>query len=325
MRKICFFIIILVLSTIACGVFGGGDSEEIPKEPSPTEVAGELEPSEEAEPSSATNPPAATDIPKSPEKDVPIEPKPKGSEIDPTPAVIEMPISSQEEGLPDDMEEIYLPYEVAQYQRGVEITVLDFRSYKPTYSETERFIGIIMNTGTVNLYNIHVYIIALDENGEELASSFDVAHLSDFPIGGKSGFTVSSGGEGFSEGTARLLIAFDGTERYEWATATQDFEILSAEGAQEPHTIWGTVYNIALDFRSNAEFDTWLIQAAALLYNSDGRIIGVCRDEVEDRSDSVIPGEEGEIAISCKSVYGIVDYFEITVEGSQTAESIGAD
>lgn len=187
----------------------------MPPETPPTEFAGVLEPPEEVDPPAATEAPAATEVSKSPEKDIPIEPKPKKSEAEATPAVIEMPISSPEEELPDDVEEIYFAYEVEQYEQGVEITVLDFRAFKLDYSETEKFIGIIMNTGSVNLINMTVHIVALDVNGEVLASTKDLTNLADFPIGGKAGFSFSSRGEGFPEETNRLLIAFSGYERRE--------------------------------------------------------------------------------------------------------------
>lgn len=321
MKNIGLLSIVLAISIIACGVFSGGDSEEAPTEIAPSEVAGAVEPTEEDEPPVVTEPPTTTESPKSPEKDVPIEPKPTESEVEHAPAVTEMPISSREEGLPDNTEEIYFPYEVEQYQGGVDITVLDFRAYEYAHSETENFIGIIMNTGTVEMYNMTVYITALDENGEELASTNDLADLGDFPVGRKIGFTVSSRGDGFPEETDRLLIAFRGWERPEWAWSTQEFEILSAEGKQEPHTVWGTVYDITLTFRSTDEYDTRSIYAAALLYNGSGRIIGACHTGAYEWGDTALPpGREGEISFSCKFVYGIVDHFELTVQGSQVPE-----
>jgi hypothetical protein len=146
--------------------------------------------------------------------------------------------------------------------------------------------------------------------------------LKDFSVGGITGFTISSRDEGFPEETDHLLLAFRGFELPEWKYITHEYEILSLEGEQEPHIVWDTVYNVKVNFRSIAEYDTWVIQAAILLFNSDGRIVGVCHDEnPETRSDRVIPGDVGEIEVRCLFVYGVVDHFEITVEGSQAPES----
>jgi hypothetical protein len=328
MRRIVVILVVLILSTLSCGLFSGDEGEETPGEIVPTEVVGVLETNEGTDVPEETKLPTVTEQPSAvvtytPSKiDIPIERKKGDGTQEATPAVTEIPIASTDEGLPDDMEVIYFPYDVAKYERGVEITVSDFRAYKYAYSEDVRFIGTITNTGTVDLYNITVHIFALDENGEELTHAYERAHLVDFPVRVKVGFSMFARGDGFPEGVERLLIAFDGMERWEGTSSTRNFEILSSEGQSKPHDVWGEVYDITVSFRNSNENDVQSVRAAAILYDKFNKLVGLGYGSLDTSfGGGVLPlGEMAEIVFTCTSVYGIVDHFEVAIEGKQIFE-----
>jgi len=331
MRRLVIVLVAIVIATLACGILSRDEIEEAPSEIAPTDVVDVVESTEKSDVPDETEPPDAPEqtsvviTQTSSKKDIPIERK-KGDRIqEATPATTEIPVASPDEGLPDDMEVIYLPYEVAQYQRGVEITVTDFRAYEYKYSGVERFIGTITNTGTVDLYNISVFIIAIDENGEELDYTRESAYLTDFPVGAKTGFSMSARGDGFPDGVELLLIAFDGMERWEGTNLTRNFEILSSEGQSKTDIVYDVVYEITVSFKNVNKNPTRENQVNAILYDKDGRLVGLGVGgyyvSEETKEWAVLqPGEVAEIIFECVFVYGIVDHFELIVEGHQIFE-----
>jgi hypothetical protein len=327
--KLCF--LVLVIATLACGLFGKENGEEAPAETAPTEVVVISESTEEAdipeetELPNATEPPVATEITTSPKKDIPIEPKKAVGGQEATPAVTEVPIPHVEEDLPDGTEEFYYPYEVAQYQRGVEIEVAQLRILKRDYSDWEWIMGVINNTGAVDLYNITVYIFALDKDGEELGFTYTSAETVDFPIGSTNVFGTYFRGDGIPEGTDRLFVAFEGMERWEGTNSTRNFEILYAEGQSVPDVVYDVVYEITVSFKNLNENPTGENKVSAILYNKNGRLVGYgwvsLTVSEEDRTWAVLqPGEVTEITFECVYIYGNVDHFEFNVEGHQIFE-----
>jgi hypothetical protein len=113
MRKIGLVSLVLVLATVACGLFtrseeGGTDLvPESTDPPRPTEVV---------EATIAPDPTAIVDSSqptKSPEKDRDISPKPTGEVPDPTP--LETPVAGGPAGdLPEEVTEVYYPYTVRE-------------------------------------------------------------------------------------------------------------------------------------------------------------------------------------------------------------------
>lgn len=319
MRKFGFMLIILILPALACSVFSRLTKGETPMG-SPTEVVAVVVPTAMVPPAVVSSETPGSDKPS--EDEVPIVPKPTDSSAGPTPAITEVSPTSREEGLPEDLEELFIPYEVAQYQGGVEISVLEFRMFGDVNSDYKEYVGVIMNTGSVDLERMIVYVVGVDDEGTELGHTYNSTTLDIFPIGGKTAFSMNSTGYNIPENTDHLLIKFQGFEKREWRHDTQDYELLSVDSSQEPDSIWGTVFTVSLEFRSNAPYDTWLIHAGAVLYNRDDRVVGACRGEnKEERTREFQPGDQGEIELECVFVYGIVDHFEITVEGSQAPES----
>jgi hypothetical protein len=330
-KKVFVVIAVIVLTTLACGLFAGEDGEEAPAEITPTktqEVAGAMEQTEmppDVEPTEGADTPIATETPRKSEKDIPIATKQPGVDIKPT-QVVQPQVPSDE--LPKYYEELYYPFEVAQYRGGVDITVSDLRIFHFKDSITHDIIGVIKNTGTVNLYNIVVYYIALDEDGVEIFSGFlNTGHV-DFPVGSNNYFSGSTRGGGLPEETKSLYFFFDGMERWEGTSNTQNFEILSIEGRDDVDIVYGDIYWFTVSFRNDNENNVRYITVYAILYDKNNRIIGHGHSLRENWSEGgdypgdkeLPPGEIGEITFRCIRIFGTVDHYELVVEGSQVFE-----
>jgi hypothetical protein len=196
----------------------------------------------------------------------------------------------------------------------VEIEVTELRILETSYLEYEYLLGVLANTGTVNLYNITIHILAMDEDGYELTRSFTSIDMVDFPVGAMTAFGVPFRGDGIPDGTDHLRILFDGRERWEGTNLTQSYDVLSASGELEADGD----YIITVGFQSTGDWPTREVSIGAILYNQEGRVVGRCESGYGEWGEAHLgAGDSAEITRNCGPVYGDVDHYAITVEGHE--------
>lgn len=160
----------------------------------------------------------------------------------------------------------------------------------------------------------------MDENGEVLRSDYEIIGPTDFQIGTKNVLGMIDL-DGIPEEAASLLIAFDGMERWEGANETWNFEIVSVEDETVPDLLYDQIHNFSIRFINKSENNVARINIYAVLYNKNNRIVGYGYIGWNEwGNEELPPGETGEISFECRVVYGIVDHYELIIEGDQVFE-----
>jgi hypothetical protein len=170
------------------------------------------------------------------------------------------------------------------------------------------FIGLVKNTGNVDLEFVEINVLLRDGEGTLVASDFTYSELDTIPVGEYSPFTVLFLEE--PESWEKYEVVVEGEEAG-FLTPYTEFEIISANGKQGS---FGD-YEIVGEIRNTGSQDAEFVEISAALYDINGKLIGV--DFTYTDFDKVVAGGSSPFTIMFLSTAdGDPDHFELFIEGS---------
>lgn len=173
--------------------------------------------------------------------------------------------------------------------------------------ETLYFIGIVRNTGNVDLAFVEVHVTLRDSGDKLIMSESSYSARDVIPVGEASPFNVLFYSE--TPDYAKYEVTVEGRENTMYQVY-KEFEIVSADG-QVP-SFWD--YEIAGEIRNIGSSDAEFVSIIAVLYDAENHIIGL--DTTYSDFDVVTAGGTSPFSILFLSkAEGVVDHFEFFIEG----------
>jgi hypothetical protein len=297
MSKIRLILLVTIMTTIGCAVFGGGATEETAtdtptKEATATRASAGIQ--KEATPSIATK----------------VKEEPTSA-----PEEAETPRPTTSSVARGETQELIFPLKYAETDDAKDIELVDFRVFRNEFWGGDLILGLIRNTGAAYLTSINVDVGAIDASGETIASGFGSPCIGQFNPGETISFNIHFGDK-FPEETKEILIAIRARDLNEYYYGTHNYEVVSSDAKR----LSDGNYLISVRFRNNNDYDTDAVFVGITLFDSNNRIIGSGAGFTESTRTVIPAGAEAEINFTQYFVIGEVERCEFIIQGSRTEE-----
>lgn len=193
----------------------------------------------------------------------------------------------------------------------IEVEVLDVGWYT-TVIDSFYAIGLVENTGNVDLVYVKVTATLLDEQGQIMASDYGYADTDLMQVGAVAPFAVLFS-EGVPDGWTDYEISIEASEAYDsdWYYHYTAFEIISSESVDPEYGD----YAIQGEVKNTGQLDAEFVKVTAVLYDANGNITGTDWTYVgQDRSE-LKSGEAVAFMINVMNIIHPVDHYDLLVEG----------
>lgn len=172
------------------------------------------------------------------------------------------------------------------------------------------FIGLIKNTGNVDLEFVEIHITLRDSNGTLVASESSYSDLDVIPVGQISPFKVIF----FDNPGAwqNYEINIEGDEAG-FLNPYTSFEVISSQGSVPSFG----AFEIVGEIRNTGDSDAEFVEIIAALYDADNHVIGV--DFTFSEFDKVTAGGSSPFELLLfNKASGEVDHYELYVQGNRS-------
>ena len=171
-------------------------------------------------------------------------------------------------------------------------------------------IGIVQNTGGIDLNYVKVIVELKDGQGQVVASKFAFTSVGTLQSGTKSPFAVL-----FSDGVPDwdkyeiTVEALESTEMDLYYNYTA-FDIISNESAEPGYSD----YAIQGEIKNTGQLDAEFVKVVAILYDEDNHITGTDWTYIRSDRSELASGESVTFTINILNIVNPVDHYELLVD-----------
>jgi hypothetical protein len=292
MRAIRLTFIVMVMAAMACSVFGGGATEE----------AATATPTKEA-----TVTKASAGIQK---EATPILATKVQEEATSSPEAAETPGPTTSSAFGSGIQELIFPHTYVATDDAKNTELVDFRVFRQEFWGGDLILGLIKNTGSVNLGSMGISVAGIDASGEIVTIDVGWPSISKLYAGETISFRILSRDK-FPEETKEVIVAIKADELSDYYLGTHNYEIISTEIKR----LSDGDLMVSVRFRNENDYDTYAVSVGIALFDDDNRIIASGMGFAQN-TDTVFPaGSEGEINFVQNFVAGDFARYELIVEG----------
>lgn len=198
------------------------------------------------------------------------------------------------------------PEPAATLEKGLAVDVLDVNWYTSSIDHFH-FIGLVENSGNVDLEYVKLVLILRDTEGKLVATDYTYTEFDALLVGDIEPFEISFIEEVPEWSEYEITIEADEVFFFD---AYRDLEIVSANGKVPAFGAYEIVGEVVNTGDSDAEF----VKVVAILYGADGKLLGT--DYTYTTLYKVIAGGTSPFTILVLQIAeGSIDHFDLLVEG----------
>ncbi len=178
--------------------------------------------------------------------------------------------------------------------------------------------GFLENTESFSLYPKKIFIVIVDENGNEMLSDSIYSDFHMIPAGRKAPFRFSlypwnEVPEDADGAIFDLEVKDFGYSTYSW-----DLEVVDSEGKLKPQNHWGYEYEIEAEVKNVSAETMRYIHGYAAIFDAEGNLLKTWNANVVPQN--LAPGETASVEADIPYDYPGIDHFEFYLEGSIFSE-----
>jgi hypothetical protein len=199
------------------------------------------------------------------------------------------------------------PEPAATLEKELAVNVLDVNWYTSSIDHFH-FIGLVENSGNVDLEYVMPVLILRDTEGKLVATDYSYTALDVLLVGDIAPFKIT-----FIEAVpewSEYEITIEADEVF-FFNAYRDLEVVSADGKVPEFGAYEIVGEVVNTGDSDAEF----VEVIAILYGADGKLLGT--DSIYTTLYTVVAGGTSPFTILFLQIAeGTVDHFDLLIEGN---------